>query len=363
VDDIESNEDFELIRRLTRKLGEAGYLALDMEGFGRDKPSLTLSALASEEVAGRNYALGATASVIKIVGKTLKDFGGPPLRERFLAPLCRGEALGAFCITEPQAGSDTSRMETRITADGGSWVVNGRKKFITNAGVADLYLVWGVSDPDAPPSRRLSCVAIEKDAPGLTLEKRLRHMGRRGFMNGVLRFENVRVPKGHLVGPLHSGRGVLGAHFAAERVYLAASYLGVAKAAYRAAKDYARQRVQFGKPIASKQAIYHKIADMATSIDAAELMTYRAAKMLDRGADPGRMMREAAMAKYFASLMVNEVCDEAVQILGGEGYCKEHHRVERYYRDARIARIGGGTDEMQKYIIAGREMPDLKLDL
>jgi alkylation response protein AidB-like acyl-CoA dehydrogenase len=301
--------------------------------------------------------------VVKIVGKTLKDFAAPPLKERFLAPLCRGRALGAFCITEPQAGSDTSRMETRIAAEKDSFVINGRKKFITNAGVADLYLVWGVSDPRAPASRRLSCVAVEKDAPGLVLEKRLRHMGRRGFMNGVLRFDDVRVPRDRLIGGLNGGREVLGAHFAGERVYLAASYLGVAKAAYRTARDYALQRVQFGKPIGAKQAIYHKVADMATAIDAAELMTYRAAKMLDRGADPAKMMREAAMAKYFASLMVNEVCDEAVQILGGEGYCREHYRVERYYRDARIARIGGGTDEMQKYIIAGREMPDLKLDL
>jgi alkylation response protein AidB-like acyl-CoA dehydrogenase len=209
----------------------------------------------------------------------------------------------------------------------------------------------------------MSVFVVERGTPGLSTPKVFNLMGFKGQPNGEVLLEEVRVPRSNLVGDVNRGFYVLMSHLNGERTLAGGQCLGLARSALEDAKGFACRRVQFGEPIGQKQDVYFKIAHMATLLDAACLLTYRAAKMIDAGIDQRSLSREASMAKYYTSEVANIITNEALQICGGEGYSKENLRIERYFRDARLLKIAGGTSEMQKYIIATQELPQLKIRL
>jgi len=273
--------------------------------------------------------------------------GTPEQKETFLRPLASGEKLGAYGLTEPDAGSDSRGTRTRAHRDGDEWVINGSKRFITNAGVADTYIVTALTDKTAD-SGKISAFIVERDAPGFSIGRMEEKMGLHASNTGELLFEDCRIPVGNLLGSEGEGDRLFLATLDGGRIGIGAMALGLAQAAYEAASAYAKERKQFGKPIASFQGVAFMIADMATEIDAARLMVYRAAWLKDQHKPFGT---EAAMAKLYASEVAQRVTNDAIQVHGGYGYISEY-RVERYLRDAKLTEIGEGTSQIQRMVIA-----------
>ena len=279
------------------------------------------------------------------------EYGTPEQKEKYLYGLASGELLGAFAITEPGAGSDAAAGRTTAVLDGDEYVLNGSKIFITNGGYADVYVVTAMTDANRG-TRGISTFIVDKDAPGFTVGEREHKMGIKASSTTPLYFSDCRIHKDALLGK--EGRGFMIAMETLEggRVGVAAQALGIAQGALDASIAYAKERVQFGKPIATLQAIQWMIADMATEVDAARLLVYRAAWMKDNGL---RSAQEAAMAKLFASETATRVAGKAIQIHGGYGFT-ESYPVERAYRDAKITEIYEGTSEVQRLTIAGNAL-------
>jgi butyryl-CoA dehydrogenase len=273
--------------------------------------------------------------------------GSPEQKERFLRPLASGEKLGAYGLTEPGAGSDSRGTRTRAHRDGESWVLNGGKRFITNAGVADTYIVTAVTDRSAE-SGKISAFIVEAETPGFTIGRLEEKMGLHASQTGELLFSDCRIPASNLLGEEGEGDKLFLKTLDGGRIGIGAMALGLAQAAFEAASAYAQEREQFGRAIATFQGVAFKIADMATRIDAARLLVYRAAWLKDQGRP---FTTEAAMAKLFASEVARDVTNDAVQVHGGYGYIAEY-KVERYLRDAKLTEIGEGTSEIQRLVIA-----------
>jgi butyryl-CoA dehydrogenase len=273
--------------------------------------------------------------------------GTPKQKEKYLRPLASGEKLGAYGLTEPGAGSDSRGTRTRAHQDGDEWILNGSKRFITNAGVADTYIVTALTDKTAE-SGKISAFIVEADTPGFSIGRMEEKMGLHASNTGELLFDDCRIPSGNLLGEEGAGDKLFLATLDGGRIGIGAMALGLAQAAYEAASAYAKEREQFGKPIAAFQGVAFMIADMATQIDAARLMVYRAAWTKDQGRPFGT---EAAMAKLYASEVAQRVTNDAVQVHGGYGYITEYH-VERYLRDAKLTEIGEGTSQIQRMVIA-----------
>jgi alkylation response protein AidB-like acyl-CoA dehydrogenase len=365
---IEDGEDWEAVKAAVRAVGEAGYLTVmfpDLYRGGLASPGLTHAAILSEEAAYINYAFETTIATAISCAYPLHRHARPEIRERFLMPILEGRAVGSICMTEPNVGSDSAGMETAIRFDEASreWVVSGFKRYISNAGKADIYIVWGITDPDAAPQRGMSAVAVPADAAGVSFPRSYNFMGRRGCVVGEVAFDAVRVPETHLLGEINTGFRIMLEAFNFERVVLGGSGLGVARSAFDIAKAHAQSRTAFGEKLGQKQLIWDMIAQMSWRIDASELLTYRAAKMYDAGMDGKALMREAAQAKLVATETAIFCADRTVQILGGDGITKQYGRAEQIYRDARALPIVGGTSEMAKYLIASREMPEIKPNL
>ena len=268
-------------------------------------------------------------------------------KERFLRPLASGEKLGAYGLTEPGAGSDSRGTRTRAHRDGESWILNGGKRFITNAGVADTYIVTAVTDRSAE-SGKISAFIVEAGTPGFTIGRLEEKMGLHASQTGELLFGDCRIPASNLLGEEGEGDKLFLKTLDGGRIGIGAMALGLAQAAFEAASSYAQEREQFGRAIAKFQGVAFKIADMATRIDAARLLVYRAAWLKDEGRP---FTTEAAMAKLFASEVARDVTNDAVQVHGGYGYIAEY-KVERYLRDAKLTEIGEGTSEIQRLVIA-----------
>ncbi|SDF23792.1 acyl-CoA dehydrogenase [Sporomusa acidovorans] len=275
-------------------------------------------------------------------------WGSEELKKKYLVPLCKGEKLGAFALTEPGAGTDAASGTCTATLENDSYVLNGTKCFITNGGVADVYLVFALTDP-TKGVKGLSAFVVEKDLPGFEIGKHEDKMGIRGSQTTELIFKNCRVPKGNLIGEEGKGFKYAMQTLDGGRVGVAAQALGIAQGALDEAIKFAKERVQFGKPIATKQAIQWMLADMETHIQAARFLVYNAAAAKDRGE---AFSKEAAMAKLFAAETADYVCTKAIQVHGGYGYIKQF-KVERCYRDAKICSIYEGTSEVQRMVIAG----------
>jgi alkylation response protein AidB-like acyl-CoA dehydrogenase len=366
ADAIERDEDWEAVAQVVRALGAAGYMKLmfrDLYAGPLGNPGLTHATMLSEEAAYLNYAFETTIATALSCAYPLHAHARPAIRDRYLTPILEGTAIGSICMTERNVGSDSAGMETRIRREAGGWVIDGFKRYISNATKSDVYIVWGITDPEVAPQRGMSAVAVPTDAAGLSFPRTYDFMGRRGCVVGEVAFEGVRVPEENLLGKENGGFRIMLGAFNFERAILGGSGLGVARSAFDIAKAHAQSRVAFGEKLGQKQLIWDMIAEMSWRIDAAELLTYRAAKMYDAGIDGKDLMREAAQAKLVAAETAVFCSDRTVQILGGDGVTRQFGRAEQIYRDARALPIVGGSSEMAKYLIAAREMPAIKPNL
>jgi alkylation response protein AidB-like acyl-CoA dehydrogenase len=331
-----------------KELGLFGAtIPVEYGGLGLD---YTTYSMIVEEICRGWMSLSGVLNTHLMFAFVLNAHGTREQKERYLPAMARGEHRAALCLTEPHAGSDTQRIRTTAVRQGDHYVVNGSKMFITNARTATIYSLVVKTDPTAdPPHKGISLLAAEKDAPGVTVGRDLDKIGYKGIETCEVSFEDFRVPVANLLGGVE-GRGLQQVLSGLEvgRVNIASRAVGVAQAAFEDAIRYSQERTTFGKPICEHQAIQLKLADMATKIEAARLLTRQAAAMKDRGE---RCDLEAGMAKLFASETCQEVSLEAMRILGGYGYTKEF-RVERYYRDAPLMIIGEGTNEIQRLVIA-----------
>jgi butyryl-CoA dehydrogenase len=336
-------------RESIAKLAELGFLGVfippEYGGSGLD----TLSyALIIEEISRACAATGVIVSAHNsLVCFPLLEFGTEEQKQKYLVPLAKGEAVGAFALTEPEAGSDAASQRTVAVVDGEDYILNGSKIFITNAMIAKTFLVFCLTDPPSGV-RGISAFILERDMPGFTVGRKEETLGIRGSGACTLHFDNVRLPKANMLGELNKGFRVAMTTLDAGRIGIAAQAVGIGQSALDESLKYSKERKQFGKPISSFQALQWMIADTATELEAARLLTWRAASLKDTGAS---ITREAAQAKLFASEMATRAAHRAIQIHGGYGYTKEFI-VERLYRDARITEIYEGTSEIQRVVIA-----------
>ncbi len=323
-------------------------LPFDTEHGGTGTGALMLN-MAIEEVA-KVCASSALMLMVQELGTLpIRLFGSDELKDRFLPRCASGEWTPAFALSEPEAGSDPGGMLTRAQRDADEWVINGTKNWITNLGIADFYVVFAVTDKEAGHSHGISAFVVEADRPGFSVGKLEHKLGIRGSPTGQPIFEDVRIPAGNLIGTEGEGFKVAMATLDHSRLGVAAQALGIAQGATDYAAAYAKERRQFGKPIASFQAIQFKLADMETQCAAGRELLYKACAKVDRHeADMGKY---SAMAKLFASDTAMDVTIEAVQVLGGYGYVSEYP-VERFLRDAKITQIYEGTNEIQRLVIA-----------
>jgi butyryl-CoA dehydrogenase len=314
-------------------------------GAGRDVVSYVM---AVEEISRVSASLGVTLAVhISLASQPLLWFGSEEQKRRYLKPLAQGKQLGSFCLTEPGAGSDVAAMESKATWKDDEWVITGRKYFIVNAPVAGTYLVFAMTDR-ALAHRGISCFIVERDMAGVRIGKVFDKMGIRSSLVSEVIFDEVHVPARNMLGRRGDGFKIAMETLDCGRISIAAQAVGIAQASLDAAIRYARSRVQFGKPIAEQEAIRWMIADMATEIEAARLLTHRAAHLTD---ERRKHTKEASMAKLFAASTAIEAARKALQIHGGYGYMTDLP-LERYYRDAKITEIYEGTSEIQRLIIS-----------
>ncbi len=374
--DLRLTEEQEMVRNSVREFAKNEIAPLAREYDEEEKfPRLQLDGLAElgmlgmiipEEYGGAgfdsiSYCLAleeiarADASVAVIVGVTnsvccypILCFGTEEQKEKYLVPLAKGEELGAFCLSEPQAGSDATNLKTRAAKDGPYFVINGTKSWVTNGGESDTHIVMAVTGETAG-KKEITAFIVEKEREGLVVSSVEHKLGQRASKTTELSLTDVRIPKENVLGGIGNGMKVAFNSLDNGRIGIGSLSVGIAAAAFEEAREYAKDRVAFGKPIAEHQAIQFKLADMATEIEAARLMTLRAASMKDAGHKSTGVY--ASMAKLYASEMVNRVCGEAIQIHGGNGYSR-HYNVEKYYRDARITTIYEGTSEIQKIVIS-----------
>ena len=332
-----------------RKMASMGMLGLPVpEEYGGAGADYLSYAIAVEEVSRVCGSTGITmAAHTSLASMPFVYFGTEEQKRRYLVPLARGEKLGAFGLTEPGAGSDAASIQTTAVLKGDEWVVNGQKTFITSGSIADVVVIAARTDP-AAGSRGISNLIVEKGAPGFRAGRDEEKMGLRGSVTSQLFFEDCRVPKENILGKPGEGFKQFLTVLDGGRISIGAMALGLAQAALESAVAYSKQRVQFGQPIAGFEAIQWMLADMATEIEAARLLVYRAAWLKDRGV---RFTREAAMAKLYASEAAERAAFKALQIHGGYGYTKDYD-VERIYRDQRLCTIGEGTSEILRLVIS-----------
>ncbi len=343
--DRESRFPWEVIEKM-RLLNFFG-LQIPKTYGGADFDSISY-AISIEELSRVSAAVGLCVTVHNSVGAyPIVRFGTSEQKKRFLPPLASGERIGAFCLSEANAGSDAGGVETHAVKDADSYVINGTKIFVTNGGVCGLALIFAVTDPENAKSGA-SVFMVEKETPGFSVGEIEDLCGMRANPVSSLFFEDCRVPVTHLLGRPGDGLKIGLAALDTGRIGIAAQALGIAQAAFDAALKYSRERQQFGRSIASFQTIQNYLADMSTEIDAGRLLLYRACAFKDSGRPFGP---EAAKAKLYCSTLATRVANVAVQIHGGYGYSKEYD-VERYFRDAKVTEIYEGTSEVQRMVIA-----------
>jgi len=343
--DEEGKPDLEKVK----KLNEMGVCGIGIpEEYGGSGGGVTEAVIATEELTRGCAGTGLTAiASLVLCAYPIYHFGNEEQKRRFLVPLARGQKFGAFAVTESGAGSDVAAVETTATKRNGNYIINGTKIFITNGGLADIVVVLTTLDKSLG-HRGLTAFIVEKGTPGFSVGKEERKLGIRGTSTAELIFDGCTVPEENRLGEERGGFKVALGSIDRSRVLVAAQAVGVARAAYEASLQYARERQQFGQPIGNFQAIQWMLADMATRIDAARLLAYRAAYLQDLGQP---FVVEAAMAKVFAAETAMWVTTKAIQIHGGYGYIKDYP-VERHFRDAKIMEIWEGTSEMQRLTIA-----------
>lgn len=347
---IESMENGEFPREILAKMADLGLMGITApESLGGSEMDFTSYIIAIHELSKVSATIGVILSVHTSVGTNpILYFGNEAQKQKYIPKLASGEYLGAFALTEPSAGSDAGSLKTKAVKQGDHYILNGSKVFITNGGEADTYIVFARTNPDELGSKGISAFIVEKDTPGFIIGKDEHKMGLHGSRTVQLTFEDAKVPAENLLGEEGEGLKIALANLDVGRIGIAAQSLGIAEAALEHAVGYAKERVQFGKPIAAQQGVGFKLADMATSVEASKLLVYQAAYLRTNGLPCGK---EASMAKLFASKTAMEVTTEAIQVYGGYGYTKDYP-VERFFRDAKICEIYEGTSEIQRLVIS-----------
>jgi alkylation response protein AidB-like acyl-CoA dehydrogenase len=345
--EVDESEEFPLTQfRGLASLGMTG-LTVD-EAYGGAGGGYRDMMVVVEEVGA---ACGSTSTVlithVSLGSQTINQFGTHKQKQKWLAATTSGQKIAAFALTEPQTGSDALGLQTTLKDEGDSYILNGTKLFCTNGAAADIFTVFTTQDRSAG-YRGISAIVVERGTPGFAINPQHGKMGMRGCATAELVFENCRVPKSNLLGQPGDGYRIALKILDSSRIMIAAQCLGLARGALDAAISYARQRKAFGSPIGTKQAIQFMLADMATELDAARLLTFRAASRYDAGLPHSK---EAAMAKVYASEMAGRVASKALQIHGGVGYFRPS-AVERIYRDQRVTEIYEGTSEIQRLVIS-----------
>ncbi|MBU0508146.1 acyl-CoA dehydrogenase family protein [bacterium] len=344
------DESGEFPAEICKKLGELGFMGINTpEEFGGAGMDAVTYAVVVEELSRVDPSVGVIISVNNsLICYALEKFGTAEQQEKWLRPLAEGTMLGAFCLTEPEAGSDAAAVKCTAKRDGKEWVLSGTKSFITNGDSADMYVVFARSEKGSRNAHGVSAFLMAADTPGIRKGKHEKKMGIRSSDCIEIQFEDARIPAANLVGEEGEGFKVAMAALDSGRIGIAAQAVGLAQGALEAAVAYSKERVQFNRPICEFQAIQFKLADMEMLTQAARLLIYNAAVKKDSGQ---RFTHEAAIAKLFASHMVMKVTQEALQIHGGNCYLKDYP-VERMLRDAKVTEIYEGTSEIQRFIIS-----------
>ncbi len=345
--DWDENQTFPL--DVIKKCGELGFLGVIFpEDLGGAGLSYIDYSIIIEELARVDPSVGLiVAAHNSLCTNHIYTAGNDEQRQRYISKLATGEWIGCWSLTEPEAGSDAAGTRSTAVKHGDEWILNGGKTFTTNAQYADVCVAMFVTDRSAS-QHGISAFVVEKDTPGFRVGKKENKLGMRASATGEVLFGDCRVPETQLLGKLNAGFVDSLRVLDGGRISIAALAIGTAQGAYDAALHYSKQRKQFGRPISEFQAIQHKLADMATNLEASRLLTYRAGFMKDQGQ---RITKESAMAKLFSSEMAVRTCDDALQIHGGYGFIKDYP-VEKFYRDVKLCTIGEGTSEIQRLVIA-----------
>lgn len=355
---LELIKKHEFPKKIWKKAADLGFIGIHFpEEYSGQGLGVLENILVAEEFCSGDSSIGSALILSSFACECVLRFGSDELKEKFLSLVAEGKMLSAGAFTEPDHGSDITFMDTTAVKNGEEWVVNGAKTFITNGGLAGFYIVLCQTDSDVVPSYRgISMILVEAEQEGVTTIDIGEKMGIHLMPTAEVIFKDVRVPSSHLIGKEGKGFYQVLEFFDESRILIAAQALGIAQGAFDRALAYVKQREQFGKKIAQFQVTQHKLADMATKIELARLITYKAAWNFDQGRiDP----KLTSMAKMFAARAAVEVADEAIQLLGGYGYMADYE-VERFYRDAKITEIYEGTKEIQKNTIASAVIGRLK---
>jgi alkylation response protein AidB-like acyl-CoA dehydrogenase len=339
-----------------KALADLGFMGLNIDpSYGGSGVGPIAFSLAITEIAKGCAATAVTVSVTNMVAEVIQAVGNEEQKNRYIPKICSGEYPAAgFCLTEPGAGSDPSAMVTKATKDGDEWVLNGNKIYITSAEYAGVFVVWAVTDPGAPRGKGISCFLVERTTPGLTVGPAEHKMGQKGSATNSVYFDDCRIPASALMGELNKGFQVALGELAGGRIGIGSLALGIGLAALDYARDYIKERKQFGQALANFQGLQWMLADAYTEMEAARLLVWQAASIKESGGD---FASAASMAKLFASEAANRACYTGIQLLGGHGYNREYP-MERLARDARITSIYEGSSEIQRIIISRKLLAD-----
>ncbi|HSM40462.1 MAG TPA: acyl-CoA dehydrogenase family protein [Afifellaceae bacterium] len=356
ADRLDRGEGREQMLANLRTLAEQGFMGLNIAAeHGGSEAGAVAFALSIEAFGAACAATTVTVSVTNMVAEVIQSVGSDEQKRAYLPPLCDGTfPAGAFCLTESGAGSDPAGMALSARMDGNEWVLNGSKIYISSAEYAGLFVVWAVTDPDAPKGKGISCFLVEAGTPGMTIGKPERKMGQTGSATSSVTFEDCRIPADALLGAENDGYRIAVTELTGGRIGVSGLALGIARAAMDAAEAYVSERRQFDRRIADMQGIQWMIADRETELEAARLLMLKAAHLKDQGAD---FRKAASMAKLYSSEAAQRATYTAIQLFGGAGYLADYH-VERLARDARITTIYEGTSEIQRMIIAREVLKD-----
>ena len=332
------------------KLTELGFMGLNIKAeYGGVEAGSVAFSLAITEIARACASTAVTTSVSNMVAEVIQAIGSEAQKQAYLPKLCSGEyKAGAFCLTENNAGSDPAGMKTIATREGDEYILNGSKLYITSASFADIFVVWAVTDTEAPKGKGISCFLVEANTPGITVSKAEEKMGQKASPTNEVNFNDCRIPTNALMGAENKGFGVAVGELAGGRIGIGSLALGIGLAAMDYARQHITERQQFGQPLANFQGLQWKLADRYTDLEAARLLLMQAAYTKEQGLPFGK---SASMAKLFAAEKANTACYDALQMMGGAGYIKEYP-LERLARDVRVTAIYEGTSEIQKVIIA-----------
>jgi len=348
--ELDKTGNRQLLLEKLKQLAELGFMGINIDpGYGGTGAGTIAFSLAITELARGCASTATTTSVTNMVAEVIQTVGNDEQKSQYLPKLCSGEyAAGSFCLTEPGSGSDAAAMRTRALKDGDEYILNGSKLFISSAEFAGIFVVWAVTDPEAPKGKGISCFLVEAGTPGLVIGKAEEKMGQKASVTNEVAFADCRIPAANLLGEENKGFRIAAGELAGGRIGIGSLALGIGLEALDCARGYIQEREQFGKKLAQFQGLQWQLADKYTEMEAARLLLMQAAWQKDAGMAFGPV---ASMAKLFTSEKANEACYVALQMHGGVGYTREFP-LERMARDVRITTIYEGTSEIQRVIIA-----------